>query len=120
MRNQLLLRNHARCDGHRLQLLEQQLRRIRDMNVSEVGRVPAATTGPDALFRIDHSQEATVFTGIAGELIGALHQALLRELGHSVCDDAVAFHLTNNSTLLPYPFTDRILAMNHSSPFYIM
>lgn len=99
MRNQLLLRNHARCDGHRLQLLEKQFRRIRDMNVGEVRRIRAATTGPDALFGIDHGQEAAVLTGIAGELIGALHQALLRELGHSVCDDTVAFHFRFHLTL---------------------
>ena len=62
------------------------------MNVGKVRRVSTATTQPDSLLRVDHGHQAAILTRIAGELIGALHQALLRELCHSVCDDAVAFH----------------------------
>ena len=81
------------------------------MNVRKAGRIAASAAQPYALFGIDHSEQAAVFTGIAGELIGAFHQTLLRKFRHTVCDDAVAFHFTNVYTSLHRAFAPCFLAL---------
>lgn len=96
--NQLLLRNHSWPNGHCLQLLKQQFRRIRHMNVRKAGRIAASAAQPNTLLRVDHSHQAAVLTRIARELIGAFHQTLFRELCHSVCDDTISLHFSKTQT----------------------
>ena len=64
--------------------------------MAEVRSVSAATTGPDTLLVIGDGQETAVLTRVAQKRIGAFHQTFLGELGHTVTDYTVPFHLAES------------------------
>ena len=61
--------DNAARDTHRLQFLEQEFIRIRNLNCGEVRGIATATTLPDALFWIRNRQKTTITTRPAAEQV---------------------------------------------------
>ena len=97
---QLLMRDDPGRDAHRLQLLEQQLIRIRNLNRRELCRVSTPLTVPDTLFWIHDGNQAAILTTPTAEQVGTFHKALLCKLGDTVRHDAIALHFTKAKTTL--------------------
>ena len=81
--------------------------------MAEVRGVPAATTGPDTLLVIGDGQETAVLTRVAEKRIGAFHQTFLGELGHTVTDYTVPFHLAESQTALTSSALGRLPGQHH-------
>ena len=107
------MRDNARGDTHRLQLLQQQLIRIWNLNRREVRRVPAALAAPHALLWIHHCNQPAVLTAPAAEQVRALHEALLGEFGDAVRGHTVALHLTETQASLARPALSRLPRQHH-------
>ncbi len=66
--------------------------------MGKAGRISTSTTQPDSFLTVYHCEKTTVFTGIAGELIRAFHQTLLREFSHTMSNNTISLHFSEAQT----------------------
>lgn len=110
---QLTFCDHTTTDAHTLQLLDEQLARLWNLDWREFRAILAATARPDALLRIGHSDQAALTAQPATETVTTLHEALLRELSHTVCTDGITLHLTETETTLTGTALGRLACEHH-------
>ena len=84
----------ATGDVHGFQLLEEQLVRIRNADLTEFRRVPAARTLPDVAGFVGDGDETASLTDLDLKVVGGLHHALLEECGGAVRNHDVTLHLS--------------------------
>mmetsp|Transcript_28574 Transcript_28574/g.54587 ORF Transcript_28574/g.54587 Transcript_28574/m.54587 type:complete len:354 (-) Transcript_28574:2764-3825(-) len=89
----LRLEEHARGNGHRHQLLEQQLACVRYCDLRYLGLVLATKAVKGVLLQIGHSNEPTQLANVNPVGIRVVKQAFLEEVRGAVRNHAVPLHL---------------------------
>lgn len=100
--------DHTRRDMHCLQLLKPELDGIGNRLVFQPRLGTTRPTLIEMILLIDCRERATLYAHTRREGIADIHQALLREHGRTVRDEAVALHLTNTQTTITCPALARL------------
>ena len=88
---------HPRRNIHSRQLLKQQLRRIRNHNLRDLGLVLARPTLELPLAQAgDGRHQAADFADVDSECVAHVEQALFEERGSAVRDHAIALHFSES------------------------
>ena len=90
-----ILKLQSRHDVHALQLLYQQLARVRDLNLPQVLPRPAVLA-PRGM-----AQQAALFADVDLERIGRSHQPLVEQHGRAIANQAVTLHLAETQAAIP-------------------
>ena len=83
--------------------MEQEFARVRNFSQTKVGLVVAVAAVVDALFVVEHGDEAAGDADVDFELVGIVVHSTLRERGRSVGEHAVPFHLPETKPTVSCP-----------------
>mmetsp|Transcript_10390 Transcript_10390/g.29345 ORF Transcript_10390/g.29345 Transcript_10390/m.29345 type:complete len:230 (+) Transcript_10390:192-881(+) len=112
---QSLFHEHARHDGHRHQLLKEELARVRNLNTEELGAVAVArgvVAQEGHPLEVGFARQATQLAHVQVVRVAVDEQTVAQKVRRPVRDQTVALHLTKAQTTLPRPTFHR-LAREH-------
>ena len=93
----------SRADAHRHHFLQKQLAGIRNLDLTDSGRLVltlriAAFIGH--LFQICLRRQTTMLANVNSVLIGVAEETIADEIGTSMCNQTITFHLSHTQTTI--------------------
>ncbi len=102
-----MLNLEAHLNAARLQLIDQKMRRIGDLDLTEVRRIVTIERLVDSLLWIDRCYQPRLLVNPYIELVRAVKHTLLQQLTGAVSQQTITLHLTEPETthfVVHFPF----------------